>query len=55
MRRSVFVVMMQCLVVFERFKRVKYIRLETRNQINDRQYVVVLESCILVVIVISNV
>ena len=52
-----FVVVVRCLLVFERFRRVKYIRSETINQINDCQYVAQLESyiCILVTIVISNV
>ena len=32
----VFVVVVQRLFVFGRFERAKYIRLDTRNQINDR-------------------
>ena len=58
---SVFVVMVRRLFMFGQFKRVKYIRSETRNQINGRQYVAELESYIyiyiyiLVIIVISNV
>ena len=40
----VFVIVVQCLFVFWRFKRAKYIRSETINQINGRQYVVELES-----------
>ena len=54
---SIFVVTVRCLLVFERFRRVKYIQLETINQINDYQYVTQLESyiCILVTIIILNV
>ena len=35
----VFVVVVRCLFVFEQFERAKYIRSETRNQINSCQYV----------------
>ena len=57
-----FVVVVRCLFECERFKQTKYIQSKTRNQINDRQYVVELarysmvsiESDILVTIVISN-
>ena len=44
---SVFTVMVRCLFVFERFRRVKYIRLETINQITGRQYVAEPKSYIL--------
>ena len=40
----VFVVMVQSLFVFGRFKRAKYIRSETINQINGHQHAVELES-----------
>ena len=40
----VFVVVVRYLFVFERFKQAKYIRSETRNQINSHQYTVELES-----------
>ena len=40
----VFVVVVQCLFVFEQFIRRKYIRLKTIYQINSHQYVTELES-----------
>ena len=40
----VFVIVMWLLFMFGRFERAKYIRSETKNQINDRPYVVELKS-----------
>ena len=40
----VFVIMVRCLLVFGLFEQAKYIRSETRNQINGCQYAVKLES-----------
>ena len=39
----VFIVVMRRLFMFGQFEQAKYIRSETINQINDRQYIIELE------------
>ena len=44
---SVFIMMVRRLFVFGQFRRAKYMRSETRYQINGRQYAIELELYVL--------